>query len=151
MSDLIGTLSEKVVEAMKTSLKAARRVALTCDCWAGKNSKDNYFGLTAHFFDTSSGKRKSLKLGKYISSLYANVIDVSFIVACRQFNSSHNAENLSSKLIEILDEFGIAGKAWILLTDSAKNMERRKSLYSKVTQCFNSYFSWQDCKRSKER
>ena len=70
ISDLIGKVSEKLVETMKTNLKSARRVAITMDCWAGKGSVDNFLGITAHFFDTSSGERKSLRLGK-ISSLYA--------------------------------------------------------------------------------
>ena len=64
MGNLIGKVSEKLVEQMKTNLKAARRVAITTDCWAGKGSVDNFIGITAHFFDTSSGERKSLRLGK---------------------------------------------------------------------------------------
>ena len=42
------------------------------------------------------------------------------------FNNRHTAENLSEKLLEVLEEFGILEKTWKLVTDSAKNMEKRK-------------------------
>ena len=51
-----------------------------------------------------------------------------FIAACRRFNSRHSAENMSAKLKEILDEFGILNKTFLLITDSAKNMEKCKLL-----------------------
>ena len=48
-----------------------------------------------------------------------------FILACRQFNTRHTAENLSAKLHGILDDFNIDTKTWIFVSDSAKNMEKR--------------------------
>ena len=66
LSSLIGKTSDLVIDQMKTSLKAMRRVSITTDCWSGKGSVDNYLGVVAHEFDTSTGQRKSLKLGKYL-------------------------------------------------------------------------------------
>ena len=52
-----------------------------------------------------------------------------FILACRQFNTRHTAENLSAKLHGILGDFGIDTKTWIFVSDSAKNMEKRTNFY----------------------
>ena len=48
------------------------------------------------------------------------------ILAVRQFNHRHTGENLAQKLLEILDEFDIKEKCWYFVSDSAKNMEKRK-------------------------
>ena len=37
-------------------------------------------------------------------------------------NEQHTAVNISKKLLAIFEEFGIASKIWMLLTDGAKNM-----------------------------
>ena len=66
MTSLIENTSDKLLEQMKQSLRNARRVAVTCDAWSGKNSTNSYLGVTAHFQDSVTKERKSLKIGKYL-------------------------------------------------------------------------------------
>ena len=53
------------MEQMKESLKTARRISVTLDCWSGRNSIDNFMGITVHFLDTATNDRKCFKIGKF--------------------------------------------------------------------------------------
>ena len=56
----------KLIDKIKDSLSSARRVSITTDCWSGKNSVDNYIGVTTSFFDTRTKEKKCLNIGKFI-------------------------------------------------------------------------------------
>ena len=54
----------------------------------------------------------------------------SLLLACRQFDGSHGGTEIGVKLFEIMREFGILGRVWLLVSDSAQNMIKgRKSTY----------------------
>ena len=127
LSGLIEQTSDVLVHNMKASLGTARRVSLTTDCWSGKNSVDNFLGVTVSFQEGTTRERKSYNIGKFIVRRYS-VSEFDLYLACRVFNEKHSGENLSKKLLEVLHEYEIAGKSWYLVTDGAKNMEKGISL-----------------------
>ena len=56
----------------------------------------------------------------------------SLLLACRQFDGFHGGTEIGLKLLEIMREFGILGRVWILVSDSAQNMIKGwKSTYFK--------------------
>ena len=119
-----------LVEQMKASLKSARRVSVTTDCWSGRNSIDNFLGITVHYQDTATKERKCFKIGEFFYSRYIqeHYVLLLLYLACRQFNNRHSSENLAKKLLEELDEYGIRAKTWMMVTDNAANMQKRISL-----------------------
>ena len=116
-----------LVEQMKASLKSARRVSVTTDCWSGRNSIDNFLGITVHYQDTATKERKCFKIGEFFYSRYIqeHYVLLLLYLACRQFNNRHSSENLAKKLLEVLDEYGIRAKTWMMVTDNAANMQKR--------------------------
>merc|ERR1719436_1710587 len=89
---------------MQQDLSEASRVAITCDIWTSKLMNNSYLGVTSHFWNSRLGRRQSLK------------------IACRQFDGCHGGTEIGLKLLEIMREFGILGRVWILVSDSAQNM-----------------------------
>ena len=89
----------------------------------------NYFfkGVTSHFWNPRLGRRQSLKIGEHLyiipTSCMKNVSNsFSLLLACRQFDGFHGGTEIGVKLFEIMREFEILGRVWILVSDSAQNM-----------------------------
>ena len=109
---------------MKTDLLSAKRVSATTDAWSGKNSVDNYLGVTVTYFSRKTMERKCLNIGKF-SCCKVIVFEI-FYLACRRFNQRHTGLQLASSLTQIFEEFGISEKIWKVTTDGARNMIKSK-------------------------
>nr|XP_054590993.1 E3 SUMO-protein ligase ZBED1-like [Nothobranchius furzeri] len=104
--------TETVVPALYNETKAqvmesmskASRVAITCDSWMS-TAKESYVTITAH----------------YISSDWQLV---SHVLQTRALYESHTGANLAELLSEVVDEWHLADKDIVLVTDNASNMIR---------------------------
>ena len=72
LSRLMDKTSNVFVSNMKASLATAHRVSLTTDCWSGKNSVDNFLGVTVSFQEGegTTRERKTYNIGKFIVRRY---------------------------------------------------------------------------------
>ena len=100
----IEKIADKVVLKIKECLLTSRQVAITTDIWSSMVSTDAFLGVTAHFINTDTRKRQSLK------------------IACEKFNDCHSGSNIAEKLLSILQRYGIEDKTKYVLTDSGSNM-----------------------------
>ena len=52
---------------------------------------------------------------------------MTFLSACRQFDTAHTGLAIADKLMEVLKDYGIENKTFHCLTDSASNMIKGSS------------------------
>ena len=81
------------------TLKSVSSVALTSDIWSG-NAKEDYLSVVAHFVNSN------WQLEKRILGLV--LIDV-----------SHNAENISERVLSVVQEYGLTNKIFSITLDNA--------------------------------
>ncbi len=110
---------------IRDNLRTARRVNTTTDIWAQKLSIHSYLGLTAHYVNTKEKRRQSIRLGLSFFRVIKNFM--TFLSACRQFDTAHTGLAIADKLMEVLKEYGIENKTFHCLTDSASNMIKGSS------------------------
>ena len=67
-----------------------------------------------------------MKIGEhlYITPTSCDIFHIvySLLLACRQFDGFHGGTEIGKKLVEIMREYGILGRVWLLVSDSAQNM-----------------------------
>lgn len=93
---------EEVKQHVRSSLCSASRVALTCDGWTSR-ATESYVTITCH----------------YVTEGWELV---SFVLQTRAMNESHTGTNIAELLKTALDEWGIAAKDPVIVTDNAANM-----------------------------
>ena len=98
----VPAMYEEVKKAVKTSLGAAQRVALTCDGWTSRATQ-SYVTITSH----------------YISDDWEMVTHV---LQTRAMHESHTGSNIADLLKRAVDEWGIRDKEPAIVTDNARNM-----------------------------
>ena len=98
----VPAMHEEVKKAVKTSLGAAQRVALTCDGWTSRATQ-SYVTITSH----------------YISDDWEMVTHV---LQTRAMHESHTGSNIADLLKRAVDEWGIQDKEPAIVTDNARNM-----------------------------
>ena len=98
----VPAMYEEVKKAVKTSLGAAQRVALTCDGWTSRATQ-SYVTITSH----------------YISDDWEMVTHV---LQTRAMHDSHTGSNIADLLKRAVDEWGIQDKEPAIVTDNARNM-----------------------------
>ncbi|XP_065326764.1 E3 SUMO-protein ligase ZBED1-like [Pelmatolapia mariae] len=91
-----------VKRKVEESLSTAERVALTCDAWASR-AVDSYVTITAHY-------------------LTADWRLLSYVLQTRTLHESHTGANIANLLQNAAQEWGIADKNLVVVTDNASNM-----------------------------
>ncbi|GET52288.1 zinc finger BED domain-containing protein RICESLEEPER 2-like [Rhizophagus irregularis DAOM 181602=DAOM 197198] len=79
------------------------KISLTTDIWTSEISKDCYLGVTMHYINNNWE----------LKNLLLDLIPV---------NGSHTAGLITSKLLQILEEFSISNNILALTTDNGSNM-----------------------------
>jgi hypothetical protein len=79
------------------------KISLTTDIWTSEISKDCYLGVTMHYIDNNWE----------LKNLLLDLIPI---------NGSHTAGLITSKLLQILEEFNINNNILALTTDNGSNM-----------------------------
>ncbi|KAK7898586.1 hypothetical protein WMY93_019439 [Mugilogobius chulae] len=88
---------------IRERLSHTERVALSCDAWTSR-ATDSYVTITAHYIDEDW-------------SLCSHVLQTRTMPDC------HTGANLAVLLQEVVQEWGIAEKNVVVVTDNAANME----------------------------
>ncbi|XP_015794375.1 zinc finger BED domain-containing protein 1-like [Tetranychus urticae] len=97
---LYGTKKELVI----SHLKMIRSFTLTTDLWTDTTNTRSYIGLTIHFID--------------------NYVPIKLCLAAKEFPHNHSAQNISTLIKDILDQFEIDIEIiFATVTDSAANMK----------------------------
>ncbi|CAI5682133.1 unnamed protein product [Oreochromis niloticus] len=91
-----------VKRKVEESLSTAERVALTCDAWTSR-AVDSYVTITAHY-------------------LTADWRLLSYVLQTRTLHESHTGANIANLLQNAAQEWGIADKNLVVVTDNASNM-----------------------------
>uniref|UniRef100_A0A3B4FMZ3 BED-type domain-containing protein n=1 Tax=Pundamilia nyererei TaxID=303518 RepID=A0A3B4FMZ3_9CICH len=91
-----------VKHKVEESLSTAERVALTCDAWTSR-AVDSYVTITAHY-------------------LTADWQLLSYVLQARTLHESHTGANIANLLQNTPQEWGIADKNLVVVTDNASNM-----------------------------
>ncbi|GET50975.1 zinc finger BED domain-containing protein RICESLEEPER 2-like [Rhizophagus irregularis DAOM 181602=DAOM 197198] len=105
------TLKEKFIENYKMRKNVLinevsqinSKISLTTDIWTSEISKDCYLGVTMHYINNNWE----------LKNLLLDLIPV---------NGSHTAGLITSKLLQILEEFSISNNILALTTDNGSNM-----------------------------
>lgn len=93
---------DKQVVEIKELLKKVNNVCTTVDIWSGR--KRSFLGVTAHWIDLITLKRKSRAL------------------ACRRFSGVHNFQRITELLQQIHQHFGLdSNKIVATITDNGSN------------------------------
>ena len=71
----MGDKHSDLVDEMKLSLKEARRVSGTMDCWSGKNSVDNYLGKLIGKSSHSPSQNYKTRTTKQLEMLGLNFLE----------------------------------------------------------------------------
>ena len=95
---------EKEKAAVEMKLKEAVTFGLTTDSWTSDLTSKQYITVTIHFLDRN-WKMKSL------------------ILATREADERHTADNVRKLIRNILDEYGAYRNGIIYVTDNAANMK----------------------------
>ncbi|XP_051809325.1 E3 SUMO-protein ligase ZBED1-like [Acanthochromis polyacanthus] len=93
---------DQVKKAVKTSLNAAQKVALTCDGWTSR-ATESYITITSH----------------HISNDWEMVTHV---LQTRAMHESHTGNNIADLLKRAIEEWGLQDKDPVIVTDNASNM-----------------------------
>ena len=108
------------------SLQSASSIAITSDIWSG-NAKEDYLSVVAHYVS------KDWVLEKRIIGL--RLIDV-----------SHSGENISERLLSVIDEFGCANKVFSVTLDNASsNVKAMDTLKPALSGYVGTLFLHQRC------
>lgn len=99
----IPSLYEQCLNDCKELVKDVVAISLTTDCWTSVNN-ESFMGVTIHFLD------KDFKMQ-------------TMLLECAVFDISHTSINLSEKLKEITDEWGIEKKIMLAVSDNASNIK----------------------------
>ncbi|XP_036328634.1 zinc finger BED domain-containing protein 6-like [Rhagoletis pomonella] len=105
-SSLIPATYNETVEIVKKRLERAYAICLTMDGWTSR-AQDSFFSVTAHYV-VEEEKRTFL---------------ASDLLACSAYAERHTGENITKKMIEIFNEWGIYNKITVVVTDNAANMK----------------------------
>ncbi|KAL1276633.1 hypothetical protein QQF64_036256 [Cirrhinus molitorella] len=89
-------------ENVKSALKSAARVALTCDSWTSR-ATESYVTITAHFIDDR------WKMNAYV-------------LQTRAMHESHTGAHMAEVLQRAAEEWGLTEKDPVVVTDNASNM-----------------------------
>ncbi|CAH1379147.1 unnamed protein product, partial [Tenebrio molitor] len=99
---LLPELYNEIKEKLRIYLETVESVALTTDLWTSNYSTISYMTVTCHFL-----KEKKL---------------VSTVLDTLQLAGTHNAENISTCLQDIIKTWKLDGKVLAVVTDNASNM-----------------------------
>jgi hypothetical protein len=99
---LLPELYNEIKEKLRRYLETVESVALTTDLWTSNYSTISYMTVTCHFL-----KEKKL---------------VSTVLDTLQLAGTHNAENISTCLQDIIKTWKLDGKVLAVVTDNASNM-----------------------------
>lgn len=102
LSNMASKYHSEKKNKLKEALKKVKFINLTFDGWTSRQNY-NYIGLTAHYFDDA------LKL-------------VSKCLAIKTLLGGHSANNITTKVREILIEYGILDKIGFVSTDNVNSM-----------------------------
>ncbi|XP_017461846.1 PREDICTED: zinc finger BED domain-containing protein 6-like [Rhagoletis zephyria] len=105
-TSLIPAAYKETLEAVKNRVSKAFAICLTVDGWTSR-VHDSFYSVTAHYISESS-ERTFL---------------ASDLITCVSYADRHTGENIKNKLREICDEWGIANKIAVIVTDNAANMK----------------------------
>ena len=89
---------------IKVYLDFAQKVSVCTDIWTKRGMTSSYLGVTTHFFSRHDHRRHCVTL------------------AVRVFPHPHTAERVRNLLDEILKEWGIDEKLYLVITDNGSNM-----------------------------
>lgn len=92
----------KVKDKIQSKIDAAQWISFTTDIWSSPSNHVSLISFTAHFID--AGKRSKV------------------ILAASAMEEDHNAQNISDKLINVIDEFKISDRIHLGVRDNARNM-----------------------------
>lgn len=106
---LLGQEEKLLFSSMKKniheSLQSAAKIALTADLWTKRGGTESFIGITAHFFDKISHRRRTATL------------------AIRELNGAHVAAKIYDAVMKILTEWDIPiSKISKVVTDNGSNM-----------------------------
>lgn len=100
---LLPAFYEKKVNEIKNSIKhEALSVCLTTDMWSS-STNDNYNAVTAHYI-TEDFEMKNVMLD------------------CSAFQANKTSKNLADEILCVVNEWELAGKILIVITDNAANI-----------------------------
>lgn len=103
---LIPAFYNQTVDVVKNRLQRAFAVCLTTDGWTSRTN-DSFYSVTAH----------------YIVEEENNVFLSSDLLGCISYTERHTAENISNKLKETMDQWGLTNKIAAVVSDNAANMK----------------------------
>lgn len=103
----IKTCFEERKISLKTQLSRTKFVALTTDCWTALTT-ESYITVTCHYIDENWQVKSAL----LITQSMAN---------------RHTAENLTAKLVDTVETWGLDGKVSACVHDNARNIVAAKS------------------------
>lgn len=93
--------------AVKSDMESAMNICVTLDIWSSRQMK-SFLGITAYYNTDWTFK--------------------SVVLACKRFRGRHTADKIIRQGEACLEEFGIARKISIIVTDNASNMTAAFSL-----------------------
>lgn len=109
---------------MKREFESVDFFCATADIWSTK--RKSFIGVTVHWVDKISLERKSK------------------VLACRRFESPHDAERIADILASIYNEFGISSKIICTVTDNASNFVKAFKEFGISLQTFLAFIESQN-------
>lgn len=82
-----------------------RSICITCDVWTSR-ANDGYLAITGHYIDADEYKMKSA------------------LLECVLLLGSHTAQNLSTEIKRVTDEWKITEKVILAVSDNGANIKK---------------------------
>lgn len=101
-SSLLPQLFTKIEERVSQKLQNVTAACLTTDCWTSVNNQ-NFMAVTSHFIN-SEFKLESV------------------LLECTEFDERHTANNLATRLQEVIRKWGLENKVAACVSDNAYNI-----------------------------
>ncbi|CAH1993147.1 unnamed protein product [Acanthoscelides obtectus] len=103
---MIPAIYNETIDLVKRRLDRAFAVCLTTDGWTSRTN-DSFYSVTAH----------------YIAETENNILLSSDLLGCIYYRERHTAENISSKLRELIDDWQLTNKVAAIISDNAANIK----------------------------
>ena len=65
LTSLMGDISDKMEEQIKSTLSKTRRICVTSDIWSSLNQIKSYLGVAAHCYDIDAETNAAFKISKF--------------------------------------------------------------------------------------